>query len=238
MAVRAEVLDTQRAHARGSDRRLRMVDSVPLPPTPPKVALQAQRVVDVSVAFVALAVFAIPMVLIAIAIRSTSRGSALFRHDRVGRNGEVFQLVKFRTMRTGTYDAVLGDEAQRAAYRANGYKLAEDDPRITPLGRLLRRTSLDELPQLLNVVNGDMSLVGVRPLVPDELAERPARDQQLYCRFRPGMTGLWQVEGRSTLVGVERLDADRRHLEAWSLANDIRILVRTPSAVMRVSEAR
>ena len=139
--------------------------------------------------------------------------------------------------RVGTHEEILGDATSRAAYESNGWKLDRDDPRITRIGRWLRRTSLDELPQLLNVLAGDMSLVGVRPLLVDELARRPVYDQELYSSMRPGMTGLWQVGGRSTLDDVDRLELDRSYIECWSLRGDVALLARTPVAVLQVSQA-
>jgi lipopolysaccharide/colanic/teichoic acid biosynthesis glycosyltransferase len=170
-------------------------------------------------------------------VKATSRGPALFVQERVGRHGEVFRLVKFRTMRVGTHLEVREDPAVLAGYLANDFKLPPDDPRITRVGRWLRRTSLDEVPQLINVLRGEMSIVGVRPLVPEELALRSEYDQALYRSFRPGMTGLWQVEGRSTVQKEDRQHLDRRYLETWSLWNDAIIMLRTPGAVFRISHA-
>ena len=102
----------------------------------------------------------------------------------------------------------------------------------------MRKTSIDELPQLWNVFRGDMSLVGVRPLLEDELERRPPYDQDLYCRMRPGITGRWQVEGRSTLPEVDRVEMDRAYVERWSLRTDLALLARTPAAVLKVHHAR
>jgi lipopolysaccharide/colanic/teichoic acid biosynthesis glycosyltransferase len=161
----------------------------------------------------------------------------IFKQARVGRNGELFEVYKFRTMRNGTHREVLDDAAARKAYRDNDFKLRPDDPRITAIGRLLRKTSLDELPQLVNVLRGNMSIVGVRPLLEEEVALRPDYDQQLYRTMRPGMTGLWQVEGRSTVQKEDRLHLDRRYIEDWSVLGDIKILARTPYALLRIHHA-
>lgn len=182
--------------------------------------------------------FAVPMGLIAILVGGTSRGSVFYRQTRVGRDGRAIQLVKFRSMCDGA-DVLLAQDAElRAHYVANDFKISsERDSRITRVGRILRKTSLDELPQLWNVLRGDMSVVGVRPLLFEELAARPAHDQELYRRLEPGMTGLWQVRGRSTVGAVDRIALDREYVENWSVRNDVRLLLATPRAVLRIHHA-
>ena len=182
-------------------------------------------------------VFAVPALLIAVVVRFASSGPVLFRQQRVGRNGELFSVLKFRSMRDGTHAEVVNCEIAKQAYRDNDFKLPPDDPRITLIGKILRKTSLDELPQLFNVIRGDMSIVGVRPLLAEEIALRPVRDRQLYGLMRPGMTGLWQVEGRSTVGKTERVALDRRYLEEWSLWTDVKIALRTPFALLRIHHA-
>lgn len=199
--------------------------------------LRLQRAFDLTAAFVAVVIFAPFALLIALLVKTTSRGPVFFKQQRVGVGGELFQVWKFRTMVDGTHHAILADEATRRAYEANDFKLPADDPRITRVGRLLRRTSLDELPQLINVVLGTMSIVGVRPLLPQELAQRPRYDQDLYKMLRPGMTGLWQVEGRSTVRSLDRLALDRSYLENWSVWADVKIAARTPFALLRIHHA-
>ncbi|WP_155352025.1 sugar transferase [Acrocarpospora pleiomorpha] len=165
---------------------------------------------------------------LAVAVRATSSGPALFRQTRVGRDGQEFTILKFRTM------------AQDAEHRkiqlvsdADGvlFKIRRD-PRITRLGARLRRYSLDELPQLINVVNGHMSLVGPRPPLPEEVA-RYGDDVRRRLLVRPGMTGLWQVNGRSDLSWEESVRLDLRYVENWSLMLDLQILWKTWSAVAR-----
>jgi lipopolysaccharide/colanic/teichoic acid biosynthesis glycosyltransferase len=196
-------------------------------------ALAGKRACDVVGSALLLIALLPVMAAVAASVALTSRGPVLFRHQRVGLGGKSFELLKFRTMRAGTHEEVLADEASRAEYIANDFKLRRDDPRITAVGRWLRKTSLDELPQLVNVLRGEMALVGIRPLVPSELALRPSDDRARYVSLRPGITGLWQVLGRSTIGSVNRLELDRAYVDNWSLANDVRILVRTPSAVVR-----
>lgn len=199
--------------------------------------LVAQRTLDLVIAMVACVLLVIPALIVAVVVKLTSRGPVLFAHPRVGRGGRTFDVYKFRSMRQGTDAEVLDDPVTRATYLDNGFKLPPDDPRITRVGRVLRRTSFDEVPQLINVLRGEMSLVGVRPVLPDELAIRSLYDQALYCSMRPGMTGLWQVEGRSTVLDIDRLLLDRRYLEQWSFWGDLRILARTPRALLRISHA-
>lgn len=192
-----------------------------------------KRAVDITLGIVGASICAPLVLVIAPAIAATSRGPVLFTQERIGRDGRPFTLLKFRTMLDGTHDDVLRDPSDRSKYVANGYKLRPDDHRITRVGRLLRKTSLDELPQLLNVIAGHMSIVGLRPLVADELADRPLYDQALYRRLRPGMTGLWQVAGRSSVEDADRLALDREYAERAGVMLDTIILLRTPRAVLR-----
>ncbi|MCK6485389.1 MAG: sugar transferase [Phycisphaerae bacterium] len=185
-----------------------------MPPVPPKPAPpshdRARRLLDIVVAAVALASAAPLMLLIAALIRRDSPGPALFRQTRAGRDGRPFTLLKFRTMRT---DA--------DPYGASPH--AADDPRLTRFGRLLRETSLDELPQLWNVLRGDMTLVGPRPLYESQAAEWNER-QRRRLTVRPGLTGLAQVCGRAALTIEEKLELDVQYvlnrgprLDAWIL---------------------
>jgi lipopolysaccharide/colanic/teichoic acid biosynthesis glycosyltransferase len=226
------------------DDRLDVVSARPYPVAiddpirfPPRWELTCKRLLDVVAALFFLVVLSPLLALVAIAIKLTTPGPVLFRQERVGLDGVVFEVMKFRTMRDGALEELLADQESRARYQANDFKLAPDDPAITTVGRVLRRTSLDELPQLFNVLLGHMSIVGVRPLLAEEVALRPRADQALYRTARPGMTGLWQVEGRSTVRDDERIRLDRLYLAQRSLGNDARILLRTPAAVLRTSHA-
>ncbi len=195
----------------------------------------AKRTLDVSLAGTAL-LFASPVLLTAmVLVRRGSPGPAMFRQTRVGRDGTPFTILKLRTM-------VIDAEEQRDALldlnEADGplFKLT-DDPRVTPVGRVLRKLSIDELPQLLNVVRGDMSLVGPRPALPTEVAEwPPGLDERL--RVRPGITGLWQISGRSDCSFDEYARYDLYYVDNWSLATDVAILVRTVPLVVLGSGAR
>ncbi|GHH68194.1 exopolysaccharide biosynthesis polyprenyl glycosylphosphotransferase [Streptosporangium violaceochromogenes] len=188
-----------------------------------------KNVFDRVMAATALIVLAIPMLAIFVAVRFTSEGPGLFRHTRVGRGGREFQVLKFRTMVDGAdRPAGPGLEGPLVKHR--------DDPRVTRMGTFLRRYSLDELPQLVNVVRGEMSLVGPRPLVPAEFALYGA-DIHRRLVVRPGMTGLWQVSGRSDLSWEERMRMDLRYVENWSLTLDLQLLWKTWGAVARARGA-
>jgi lipopolysaccharide/colanic/teichoic acid biosynthesis glycosyltransferase len=175
---------------------------------------------------------------VVILIRATSRGPALFRQTRVGQGEKTFTILKFRTMYVDCSDEVhkqyvqslLSGESIDSSDEL--FKLA-DDPRVTRVGGWLRRTSLDELPQLLNVVRGDMSLVGPRPVLPFE-ADMFQGEQRLRFCVRPGLTGLWQVSGRSRISFLEQLAIDARYVRDQSFLLDLKILLRTvPTLLLR-----
>jgi len=189
---------------------------------------RVKRVVDVVGAGVLLAALTPVMALVAATIRLTSRGPAIFVQPRIGRHGDDFRMYKFRTM-------VAGAERQEPhlakALPGTFFKL-DVDPRVTRVGRVLRRTSLDELPQLWNVLLGDMSLVGPRPLLRTDMERFPEGAAALRFSVLPGLTGLWQVSGRSSLPDAERLRLDREYVQGWSLALDAKILAKTLPAVL------
>lgn len=191
----------------------------------------AKRVFDVVLASFLLVLLAPLLALIALLVRSDSPGPAVFRQRRVGRNGATFELWKFRTMRVDA-EALLAElQALEPNVDAPGLFKLQDDPRVTRLGRRLRRTSLDELPQLWNVLKGEMSLVGPRPALPQEVAEFD--DFTLRrLRTKPGITGLWQTSGRSdtTFATYSRMDAF--YADNWTPLGDLKILLRTIPAVL------
>ncbi|PKK15395.1 sugar transferase [Thermomonospora sp. CIF 1] len=174
------------------------------------------------------------LALIALAIRVSDGAPVLFRQTRVGRDGRLFTIYKFRTMVTDA-EARKAELIEHNEHDGVLFKIKED-PRITRVGRVLRRYSLDELPQLLNVLRGEMSLVGPRPPLPDEVA-RYGQDVHRRLVVKPGMTGLWQVSGRSDLSWEESVRLDVRYVENWSLTLDLQILWKTWSAVFRASGA-
>jgi lipopolysaccharide/colanic/teichoic acid biosynthesis glycosyltransferase len=203
-------------------------------PMPRRNAI-VKRTADIVLALLGLIFFAIPMLLTTIAIRVTSRGPAVFAQQRIGLNGRGFVMLKFRTMRHATSN--LGSCPQAIRY----------DPRVTPIGALLRRTSFDELPQLMNVLAGSMSLVGPRPHAPGTCAAgRPfeAITHRYAARHsvKPGMTGLAQVRGWRGETDTEaklinRIDSDLEYIATWSLGFDLLIICRTIVTVMRMRNA-
>lgn len=190
----------------------------------------AKRLADIVCSAAMLVVLAPALLLIAAAVRATSPGPALFRQARIGRNGEPFHILKFRTMYEGA-DAELATLLAAQGTDDRPLFKVRDDPRVTPLGRFLRKYSIDEFPQLLNVLSGSMSLVGPRPQVHAEVAlYSDAAKRRLL--IRPGMTGPWQVSGRSSLDWEEAMRLDLSYVENWSLLGDAAILVKTVKAVV------
>ncbi|MDA3624189.1 sugar transferase [Saccharopolyspora sp. WRP15-2] len=200
-----------------------------------------RRALDVSLASAALAVLSAPMLLIALCIRSTSRGPALFRQQRVGLNGRPFTFYKFRTMRLDSSDAAHRELIVRELHgedtKVNGSCKLAADPRITRFGGWLRRTSLDELPQLINVLRGEMTLVGPRPCQEWEAAMFPAEFQDRFTVL-PGLTGLWQVRGRSALGTLDMLKLDAEYVRSRTVRLDLRILASTLPSMLRGDGAR
>lgn len=184
------------------------------------------------------------LVAVAVLIRLTTPGPALIRQTRVGRGRRPFVLYKFRSMYTGNSDEqhrlyvrkLLTEDEPPAGGRRGLFKL-EDDPRVTPVGRLLRKTSIDELPQLLNVIRGDMSLVGPRPVLPWEV-EMIGEAHGRRFEVRPGITGLWQVSGRSRLTMRQGLELDVEYASRQSFAFDLMILLKTIPTVLSARGAR
>ena len=183
-----------------------------------------KRALDLTGAIILIVVLYPVLVGIALAIRINSRGPVLFRQPRVGRDGELFEMIKFRSMYVGS--ETQRDELAEQNEAADGlFKIAED-PRVTRVGRLLRRSSLDELPQLLNVMRGEMSLVGPRPLVVEEDRQIEGRHRR-RLHLKPGMTGHWQIFGSSQIPLREMVTIDYLYVANWSLWGDIKILCRT-----------
>jgi lipopolysaccharide/colanic/teichoic acid biosynthesis glycosyltransferase len=201
----------------------------------------ARRTLDLLVASLVLIVAAPLMLVIAIAVRLDSPGPALFRQRRVGFHEQEFTVFKFRSMRLDADEerhrryvsALITGDPGEGGDDSGGetlYKLAVDD-RITPVGRLIRNWSLDELPQLFNVVLGDMSLVGPRPAIPYEVESYPAWYTKRFA-VKPGLTGLWQVSGRNERTYEEMVSLDIKYAEKRSFLGDLAILARTPRAVL------
>lgn len=193
----------------------------------------AKRVFDLCAASLLMVLTMPATVFAAVLVAITSRGPIFFGQPRVGRKGRVFRCWKFRTMHVDAEMRLHADDSLYERYVANDFKLeAHEDPRLTSVGHFLRRTSLDELPQLFNVLAGTMSLVGPRPVVVDELdSYGPWKDT--YLAAKPGVTGPWQCSGRNEIRYPERAELDADYLENWSPLADAKILVRTIPAVLR-----
>ncbi|MDP9193647.1 MAG: sugar transferase [Acidobacteriota bacterium] len=192
--------------------------------------LALKRALDVAVSLLVLALAGPAIGIAALAIRSTSPGSVLFKQKRIGLNGRMFTLYKFRTM---IEDAHARREEVAHLNEMNGPAFkAKDDPRVTPVGRFLRRFSLDEIPQLWNVLKGDMSLVGPRPPIPEEVASYH-RWHRRRLSMKPGLTCLWQVSGRNDIQDFDRwMKLDLQYIDNWSPTLDLKILLRTIPAVL------
>jgi lipopolysaccharide/colanic/teichoic acid biosynthesis glycosyltransferase len=205
--------------------------------------LGIKRVMDIAGSALMLILCAPLLLLIALAIKVSSKGRVLFRQRRVGQHGQHFTFLKFRSMLTDNDHNVhkeyatkfIAGDAESRASNGNGggvYKLA-NDKRVTRVGKFLRRTSLDELPQFLNVLKGEMSLVGPRPPIPYELTTYQTWHRRRVLEVKPGITGLWQVTGRSRVTFDEMVRLDLRYATSWSPWLDFKILMRTPVAVIK-----
>jgi exopolysaccharide production protein ExoY len=199
----------------------------------PQLGGAVKRAMDIILALCGLAALAPLLALLALGVWLQDGGSPFYGQWRVGYGGRRFRCWKFRSMvkdADARLRAHLAQDPAAAAEWAETFKL-KNDPRITLLGRLLRKSSLDELPQLFNILIGEMSLVGPRPVVNEELA-RFGASLRHYLRCRPGLTGLWQVSGRSDTSYAERVKLDRVYVERWSVWSDMAIIARTPLALV------
>jgi exopolysaccharide biosynthesis polyprenyl glycosylphosphotransferase len=193
-----------------------------------------KRLMDIALSFIALVVLSPLFLVIATAIKLTSPGPVFFKHRRLGLNGRVFEVYKFRTMVTNAEEVLErlleSDPELKAEYNTT-YKLKKD-PRITKVGGFLRRASLDELPQLINVLKGEMSLVGPRAIVEDEI-EKYGQERKHLLRVPPGITGLWQVSGRNDLDYADRVKLDMQYIKNWNIWLDLHIILKTIPAVLK-----
>ena len=207
-----------------------------------KLFCAIKRMMDIVGSALALLLFAPLFLVIALAIKLTSKGPVLYTQPRVGQFGEQFVFLKFRSMEDNNDDGIHKEYAKRfiagsaESHPGNGsgdrvYKLTKD-PRITRIGGLLRRTSLDELPQFINVLKGEMSLVGPRPATTYEVAQYDIWHRRRVLEAKPGITGIWQVSGRSRIKFAEMVRLDLRYAKTWSPWMDLKILLRTPVAVV------
>lgn len=196
----------------------------------------AKRVLDVVLASVGLVISLIPMACIAFMVRLESPGPAIYIHNRIGKNGKPIGLLKFRSMLLNAEDMIESfTPEQRAEWEAN-FKL-ENDPRITRIGKFLRRSSLDELPQLVNIIRGDLSIVGPRPVVSKEL-ERYGTNKDKFLSVIPGLTGYWQAYARSDCSYEQRMEMELYYVDNASFWWDLKIMFATVGTVLRGKGAR
>jgi lipopolysaccharide/colanic/teichoic acid biosynthesis glycosyltransferase len=214
-----------------------------------KTTLFMKRVMDVAGSIIALVVFLPVFLIVPLLIKLTSQGPVFFRQERVGQFDKKFVFLKFRTMYVNNDSSIhqeyikkLIAEQKSCAYAQSNeegtriYKM-KDDPRITPIGRYLRKMSLDEFPQFINVLKGEMSLVGPRPPIPYEVENYDIWHKRRVMEFKPGITGLWQVRGRSSTTFDEMVRMDLKYVREWSLWLDMKILFQTPKAVLNCKGA-
>jgi exopolysaccharide biosynthesis polyprenyl glycosylphosphotransferase len=210
--------------------------------TAAKASQSIKRAIDIIGSLGALVLLSPLFIVIAVVIKLTSKGPIFFRQQRLGQYGVPFTFLKFRSMyfqsdakvhRDYVRQLISGNEDRQQPESNGGVYKIKDDSRITLVGRFLRKTSLDELPQFFNVLNGEMSLVGPRPPIPYEVEAYEVWHRRRFLEVKPGITGLWQVEGRSRVKFDEMVRLDLKYAKTWSLWLDIKILLRTPAAVLR-----
>lgn len=190
-----------------------------------------KRVLDITFSAIAIVVFSIPMMLIMIIIMLDSPGPAIYIHNRIGKNGKPLPLIKFRSMHVNAESMIADFTPEQKEEWEKNYKL-DDDPRSTRIGRFLRRSSIDELPQLINILKGDLSLVGPRPVTAEEL-EKYGDNKAKFLSVTPGLTGYWQAYARSTCSYEERMKMELFYVENANLLWDIKIMFATVGAVLR-----
>lgn len=213
---------------------------------PHPFAQPVKRAMDIAGSILALMLFSPVMLLVAILVKATSRGPILYKQQRVGLSGRTFTFLKFRSMKAGNDPSIhqkfiedfiaTGGPAKESGDKPL-FKI-EDDPRVTSIGRFIRKTSLDEFPQFFNVLKGDMSLVGPRPPIPYEVNCYDTWHKRRYLTVKPGLTGLWQVHGRSRTTFDEMVRLDLLYARSWNIWMDVKILLQTPLAVIRGDGAR
>jgi exopolysaccharide biosynthesis polyprenyl glycosylphosphotransferase len=193
------------------------------------VQLAIKRVIDILASATALLLLSPLMIVVALIVKFTSRGPILFKQLRVGRNARPFNMLKFRSM-IANAEELKAKLMQQNEQSGPVFKMSRD-PRITPIGRFIRKYSIDELPQLINVLRGEMSLVGPRPPVPSEVAKYEAW-QRRRLSVRPGLTCVWQVSGRNQISFEEWMYLDMQYIDHWSLAQDVQLILKTVPVVL------
>lgn len=201
-----------------------------------KVYIKIKRVIDVIFASIALILLSPVFAIIAIAIKIDSKGPVFFTHKRIGKNGNIIKLYKFRSMVINAEELIKSFTPEQMREYKENYKLT-NDPRITKVGKFLRKTSLDELPQLINIINGDLSIIGPRPLVADEL-EKYGVNKDKFLSVTPGLTGYWAANGRSNTTYEQRMEMELYYIDNLSLKMDIKVFFKTILSVLKKEGAR
>lgn len=190
-----------------------------------------KRIMDVILATIGLVVLSPVFVIIALIIKLESKGPVFFKHTRIGENGKIIKLYKFRSMVKNAEDLIKTFTPEQMKEYKENYKLA-DDPRITKIGKILRKTSLDELPQLLNIIKGELSIIGPRPVVQDEL-EKYGANAERFLSVTPGLTGYWAANGRSCTSYEQRMEMELFYVDNLSLKMDIKVFFKTIISVIK-----
>lgn len=201
-----------------------------------KVYIKIKRVIDVILASVALILLSPLFAIIAIAIKIDSKGPVFFAHKRIGKNGKIIKLYKFRSMVINAEELIKSFTPEQMREYKENYKLTNDS-RITKVGKFLRKTSLDELPQLINIINGDLSIIGPRPVVADEL-EKYGVNKDKFLSVTPGLTGYWAANGRSNTTYEQRMEMELYYIDNLSLKMDIKVFFKTILSVLKKEGAR
>lgn len=196
-----------------------------------KVYIKIKRVIDVIFASIALILLSPVFAIIAIAIKIDSKGPVFFAHKRIGKNGNIIKLYKFRSMVINAEELIKSFTPEQMREYKENYKLT-NNPRITKVGKFLRKTSLDELPQLINIINGDLSIIGPRPLVADEL-EKYGVNKDKFLSVTPGLTGYWAANGRSNTTYEQRMEMELYYIDNLSLKMDIKVFFKTILSVLK-----
>lgn len=190
-----------------------------------------KRIVDIILGCIGLVLLSPVFLILAICIKIDSKGPVIFAHKRIGKNGKEFNMYKFRSMYENAEEMIENfNEEQKREWQEN-FKL-ENDPRITKVGKFLRKTSLDELPQIVNIIKGDLSIVGPRPIVDEEL-EKYGENKEKFLSITPGLTGYWQANGRSNTTYEERMQMELYYIDNQSLWLDIKIFFKTIVSVLK-----
>ena len=195
-----------------------------------------KRILSILCSVISIIVLSPLFIIISLVVKISSKGSVFFIHERIGFQGKKFKLIKFRTMVDNAEDMIAAFTPEQKKEWEENFKL-KDDPRITKIGKFLRKTSLDELPQLINILKGDMSFVGPRPIVEDELSWYGDNKEKLLS-VKPGLTGWWAVNGRSDIPYPERCDLELYYVDHFSFGLDLKIIIQTFGAIIKKDGAR